>query len=239
MDWVGEMFKWLGYAAVWFGAPVGIAFAAFRFLGSKWIENKFATQLEAHKHEQSKELEKLRHKINAAFSRLTKIHEKEFEVLPEAWYKLQDALGRISGLTSLIREYPDLNRMDGAQLAEFLQQSDLYDFEKEELRKTGDKNAYYRERRFWHDLKYAKDAFGDFHNYTIRNRIFLTSDLFQQFQKIDDVMRDAIVYKEEGQEDSDVEMSRDAYKKIRDEVNPVRDEIERLIQKRLHYHEAE
>jgi len=73
---------------------------------------------------------------------LTKIHEKEFQVLPEAWYKLQDALGRISGVASLFQQYPDVNRMDAAQLAEFLQQSDLYDSEKENLRKAGDKNAY-------------------------------------------------------------------------------------------------
>ena len=167
MDWASEVFKWLGYAAVWFGGAVGIAFAAFRFLGAKWIENKFATQLEAHKHEQAKELEELRHKISAAFSRVTKIHAKESEVLPEVWYKLQDALGRISGVTSLWQQYPDLSRMDATQLAEFLQQSDLYESEKEELRKTNDKNAYYQEKRFRHDLKLAYDAFWDFHNYTM------------------------------------------------------------------------
>jgi hypothetical protein len=124
-------------------------------------------------------------------------------------------------------------------LAEFIQQSDLFDFEKEELRKTNDKNAYYRNKRFWHDLKSAKDAFQDFHNYTIRNRIFLSSDLFQQFQRIDDVMWEGIVLREEGEEGDDREMRMDANSKIKDEVNPVRDEIERQIQRRLHYHEAE
>ncbi len=239
MDSASEMFKWLGQVVLWLGGATVTAFAAFKFLASKWIENKFATQLEAHKHEQAKELEELRHKINAAFSRVTKIHEKEFEALPEAWYKLQDALGRISGVTSSVARYPDPNRMDATQLAEFLKQSDLYDFEKEELRKAGDKNAYYQEGRFWHDLKYAKDAFWDFHNYTVRNRIFLSSDLFEQFQKIDDVMWEAIVYMESGQKERDSKMRDEAYKKIREEVNPIRDEIERLIQKRLHYHEAQ
>lgn len=111
MDWVGEMFTWLSHTALWLAGAVGIAFTAFRFLGSKWIETKFAARLEAYRHEQTKELEELRHKINAAFSRMTKIHEKEFEALPEAWYKLQDALGHISGLTSVVQCYPDLNRM--------------------------------------------------------------------------------------------------------------------------------
>jgi hypothetical protein len=239
MDWVQEMSKWLGQMVFWFVGAVGVAFAVFRFLGSKWIENKFAGQLERHKHEQAKELEELRHKINSAFNRLTKIHEKEFEVLPQAWYKLQDALGRISGVTSLLQQYPDLDRMGATQLAEFIQQSDLFDFEKEELRKTNDKNAYYRNKRFWHDLKSAKDAFWDFHNYTIRNRIFLSSDLFGQFRRIDDVMWEGIVLREEGEEGDDREMRMDANSKIKDEVNPVRDEIERQIQRRLHYHEAE
>jgi len=88
-------------------------------------------------------------------------------------------------------------------------------------------------------VKYAKEAFGEFHNYTIRNRIFLSSNLFKQFQKIDDVMWEAIVQREYGQEGDDQSMWLEAYKKIRDETNPIRDEIERLIQKRLHYHEAE
>jgi len=129
--------------------------------------------------------------------------------------------------------------MDAAQLAEFLRQSDLYDFEKEDLRKAGDKNAYYQKRRLWHTAKYAKEAFGGFHNYTIRNRIFLSTDLFQQFQKIDDMMWEAIVLRELDEEGDDRKMWTDANKKIRDDINPVRDEIERLIQKRLHYHEAE
>jgi len=78
------MLKWPGQVVLWLGGATVTAFAAFKFLASKWIENKFATQLEAHKHEPAKELEELRHRINSAFSRLTKIHEKEFEVLPEA-----------------------------------------------------------------------------------------------------------------------------------------------------------
>ncbi len=238
MDWVQEMSRWLGRTVLWFGGAVTVAFAAFRFLGSKWIEDKFATRLQAHKHAQAKELEELRHKINSTFNRLTKIHQKEFEVLPEAWNKLQDALGRTSGLTSLYQEYPDLNRMEESQLAEFLRRSDLYDFEKEGLLKEDDRNTYHMERKFWHDLKNAKGAFHDFHNYMIRNRIFLSSDLFQQFQKVDDIIGEAIICRECGEGDGDMKMWTNAYKKIRDEIDPIRDEIERLIQKRLRYHEA-
>lgn len=239
MDWLQEMYKCFGQMGLWLAVTTGTAYLAFRFLGARWIENRFATRLEAHKHEQAKELEELRHKINAAFSRVTKIHEKEFEVLPEAWNKLQDTLGRISAVTSLYQQYPDVNRMTTSELAEFVEQSDLSASEKEELLKQGDKTVYYQEKRFRHDLKNAKDSFWDFHNYSIRNRIFLTPDLFEQFQTIDDVMWQAIVLRESGQEDNGHQMWTDAYKKIKDEINPIRDEIERLIQTRLRYHEAE
>lgn len=45
MDWADEMFKWLGQMVLWFAGAAGTAFAAFRFLGSKWIENKCATRM--------------------------------------------------------------------------------------------------------------------------------------------------------------------------------------------------
>jgi len=93
MNPLEQMLNYLGELVLYTGSIVGFTFLFFRFLGKRWIENIFSKNLEKWKHELNKELEQYRYKINALFNRVTKIHEKEFEVLPEAWLKMQDALG--------------------------------------------------------------------------------------------------------------------------------------------------
>ncbi|MBW8000895.1 MAG: hypothetical protein FVQ80_02605 [Planctomycetes bacterium] len=189
-----------------------------------------------------RKLQQQKAEYNKLFNRVTKIHEKEFEVLPEAWFKMQDALGRISSLVSRITLRPDLDRMGEAALEEFMAKSKLYEHEKKELRESPNKLDYYQKTIFWHDSHEAQQAFQDFHNYIIRNQIFLTSKLQEQFMKLDDIMWSAIVYRKEGEGGKDSasrEMRMSAYKQIRDDVEPIRDEIADLLQKRLHYHDAD
>jgi hypothetical protein len=231
--------QFLGKVLAYGGGGAAAAYLVFTFFGKKLIDRWFAERLEITRHELNKQLEETRYKMNSLFNRVTKIHEKEFEVLPEAWHKMQDALGRISGLTSLFHQYPDINRMSPAALQEFLAKSILHEFEKQELLQADDKMSYYQDKMFWHELRVVEEAFFDFHNYIVRNKIFLSLDLQEQFTKVDDVMRSAIVERKVGHEADDHQMWVKAYKKIKEEVNPIRDTIEKQVQTRLHYHEAE
>ena len=221
------------------GGGAVVAYAIFTFLGKKWIENKLAERLEVYKHKLDEELERTRYKINSLFSRVSKIHEKEFEVLPEAWHKMHEALGRIAQLVSLVRYYPDLNTMGQPALREFLEKSRLHEFEKQELLEAKNKVLYYEDKIFWHDLRDVEEAFRDFHNYIIRNKIFLSLDLQEQFTKIDKILVSAIVQRKAGQEANGREMWGKAYEKINQEINPIMEVVEKLVQARLHYHEVD
>ena len=57
MEFEQEILKFIGRAVTYGGGGAVVAFLLFRFLGSKWIESKFAESLEAYKHAQAKELE--------------------------------------------------------------------------------------------------------------------------------------------------------------------------------------
>jgi len=230
--------QFIGKAVAYVVVCAVVAYAIFKFLGKKWIEGKFAERLEAYRNELKKELEHTRYEINALFSRVTKINEKEFEVLSEAWHKMQDALGRASQFTSYIQHYPDLNNMSQRGLEEFLEKSRLHEFEKQELLQARDKVSYYEDKIFWYELRSVEESFMAFHNYIIKNKIFLSQDLQEQFTKIDDIIWNAIVERKVGHEANDREMWDKAYKKIRDEVNSIRDVIEKLVQTRLHYQDA-
>lgn len=230
--------QFLGRVLAYGGGGAAAAYLFFTFLGKKWIDSRFAERLETTKLELNKELEETRYRINSLFNRVTKIHEKEFEVLPEAWHKMQNALGRISSFTSLFQQYPDINRMSPQELQEFLAKSIIYEYEKQELLQAGDKLSYYQDKMFWHELRAVEEAFFDFHNYIVTNQIFLSLDLQEQFTKADDIMLSAIVERKVGHEAGDKQMWYKAYKKIKEEINPIRDTIEKLVQIRLHYHDV-
>jgi len=215
------------------GTAAGIAYGLFVFLGKKWLENRFAERLEAYKHEQRKELEEIRFRINAQFNRLTKIHEREIVVLPKTWHELQTALTALRGFASPMRQYSDLDHMTEAQLEHFLASIDFADWEKDELRRSRKKLEYYQERIFIHELYETKLAFQRFHEYIQYNSIFLSKDIKDLFEKLDDKMWSAIIDKQVGHEGKDWKMQRTAWKTVSEDVKPLLEKIEGLVQKRL------
>lgn len=100
----------------------------FKWLGQRWLERKFAERFEAYKNEQRKELEEYKFRINSLFNKITKIHEKEIEVLPLTWQKLIDANGHVKAFISPYQELQDLNRMDSKELQFFIKNSELEEF---------------------------------------------------------------------------------------------------------------
>src|SRR5437867_8574244 len=93
------------------GGAAALAYGLFVWLGKRWLEQHFAKSLERLRHEQAKEIEHVRHEINSLFSRVSKIHEREFEVLPAAWQKLHESYGRVFKACSRLVDYLDLSRM--------------------------------------------------------------------------------------------------------------------------------
>ena len=230
MDPVYEL---IGRVVAYSGGAVAIAYAAFVFLGKKWLDAKFDERLTSFRHEQNKELEQLRFRINAQFNRVSKIHEKEIEVLPQAWTKMMDALGAVRFFASPMREYQDLDRLTPAQFEAFLDGSTLADWEKAEIRVAPSKLKYYQDRRFYHELRDARNAVHEFHVDITSNSIFLSQDIKTKFLKIDDELWSAIVDTETGHEARDFKMKNSSFKKLRKDVEPIKDELEALVQRRL------
>jgi hypothetical protein len=164
VDLVALTFKWiasLGITAT-VAAAAAAAYATFQFLGKKWLDAHFAVRLEKFKHDQNQEIERLRYRINALMDRTTKLHQHEFEVLPEVWHKLGIAFTAASNFTSRTTSYPDLDRMSEPQYTEFLASSELLSWQKEELLKAGNRNNLYQKMIFWHRLHDVKSAHADF-----------------------------------------------------------------------------
>jgi hypothetical protein len=65
-----ELLAWFAAVGISAAALAGVALWLFRLFSQKWLETKFGKQLEAYKHAQQRELEKLKLEINTQFDRV-------------------------------------------------------------------------------------------------------------------------------------------------------------------------
>lgn len=229
----------VGQVVTYGGGTFSICYLALRTLGMRWLDEKFKKRLVEFKRFQDQEFENYRFEINKLFNRITKIHEMEFEILPTAWQKLQIAHGIVSEMTSPLQSYPDLDKMSNLELSEFLKSSGLFEFQKDELLKEKNKLEYYREKIF--RIRYSEVArkIMEFHNYILLNKILLKKEMFELFSEIDSrlyeshLMSDALIDKSHATE---------IWKTLREannNIQPLINKLEELIQKRLHFEDAE
>ena len=173
-----------------------MAYGVFRALGAGWLDKHFQTKLELFKHEQQKEIEQLRRDINSEFSRISKVHQKEFEVLPQAWQLMHIAQGYVADLVARLRFFPDFDRMTEPQFEEFVQSCPLSPVQRQELRDAHNRWAYYTNTIRWIDLRQARSAQIALGNCLALNSIFMTEDLRQQFKQINQDIATIIVNEE-------------------------------------------
>jgi hypothetical protein len=191
MDLIELALKWIAGLGITAGVAGGAGYTAFQFFGKKWLDAHFAERLEKFRHEQNQEIERLRYRVNALMDRTAKLHQHEFEVLPEVWSRLGIAFTAATDFTSRLVSYPDLDSMQSAQFSEFIGKSELPDWQKEELRECKDRNDRYQEMIFWHRLQKVVDCHAEFHNYFISKGIFIQLDLKEKIRDLSNMMYDA------------------------------------------------
>lgn len=191
-----QILAFIGAVVVGGGGLGVIVYQIFKALGGKWLDQRFESRLQSLRHEHGKEIEQLRFKISALLDRTTKMHQREFEVLPEAWQILNDAYWATRAAVSLGRSYPDLSAMTPPQLNAFISKSQLEDWERDELQSAPDPNAYYQKRIDIRRLSDAKNQAQNSYTFTMKNGIFIEASLRQQFSALHDLIWDALIDEE-------------------------------------------
>lgn len=186
-DVLGKLVALLGGV----GAVAAACFGLFKWLGERWLESKFQTRLEAFKHEQQKELEELRFRINSLFDRTIKLHQREFEVLPEAWSRLVVAHGAVEHLIYGLRSFPDIDAMEPDRLEEFLSETNLSAHQKDELKNANPKLAYYRKFIEEEIISDCRNNLMEFNNYLGQHGIFLHPEINVKFHGLNGLIRAA------------------------------------------------
>lgn len=233
---IDQVLRFFGEVVVYGGGSAAVAFLLFKHLGKGWIDARFAERLEAFKHDQAKELQRLKVEVESLLSGALKIQEREFTVLPEAWQKLNEAYSLTGWIVSPLQQYPDVGRMADDQLEEFLNSGELLESQRRRVRESHDRDKTYQEAIFWHRLGRAKKAVGELQNYTVSHGLFLPPPLKQQFAEMRPILWESLTSLEVGREATDYKMQTDAWTQLQAKGTPLHDAIEKSIERRLHSH---
>lgn len=238
MTAVDQVLRFFGEVVLYGGGSAAVAFFLFRHLGKGWIEARFAERLEAFKHEQAKELQRLEVEVESLLSGALKIQDREFTVLPEAWHKLNDAYSLTGWVVSPLQEYPAISRMSDDELEEFLATSELLATQRTRVRTSerANRDNTYQDIIFWHRLGKAKKAVSELQNYTISHGLFLPPPLKQHFAEMRPILWEALANVEVGREANDGKMRSEAWKGLQEKGEPLHQAIEKAIEQRLHSH---
>lgn len=172
------------------GGAAAFAFYLFRQFGEKWLSSVFERRLEALRHEQAQEIERLRFRIAKMLDRASKLSQREFEVLPDAWAKLVDAYYGARAHVSGLKQIPAVDQMSEEQLEEFLRSSELTETQKNELRNSDNRAGTYHELIYWHEKARIEGVARELSRYLAKFGIFMTTK--DRFTEIERMIWDAL-----------------------------------------------
>jgi hypothetical protein len=185
-----DVWAFLGTVVLAGGGGGAVVFYLCKVFGERWLNAKFDERLASFKHEQQKEIERLRFRINALMDRTTKLHQSEFDVLPEAWGLLNEAFDKIRGLGFRFDQI--LDGIPEEQLNDFLSKSPLTNYEQTQVKAASGKTKSYAHFLDQHLLTDALAVYNRYGIYVRTRGIFIERTLLDKFHEIEKLMIDAL-----------------------------------------------
>ncbi|MQX70111.1 hypothetical protein [Sinorhizobium meliloti] len=235
-EWGKSTLALLGLGGVTVGGAAAVGYGLFKWLGEKWIDQKFKKQMETYKIEQSRELERLRHKINGVFDRTIRLHTKEFEVLPDLWGKLVEAHAWGANYISALQEYADVGRMDDEELEEYLAGTTFMEVQKRDIRDAPNGSERLKTFTKISDLyrhNEAAEKIRIFATSLRKDGIFVKPEIKADMDELLKLIRDAVLEKRMNEEDDIRPRLRDEFKRFKNEAQQLLEKIEAMIADRL------
>jgi len=176
------------------GGGAVVASAVIRSFGEKWLEGRFASRLEELRHQQATEMERLRFKVAGLLDRATKLNQREFEVLPEAWGKIDTAFVHALTALAVYRTYPELGSMSEEHCEEFLSGSKLAKYKIGEILKLkpADRSTAYVEAMGWIELNEAIAAHHEAYQTLRHHGLFINPETYGKLDEFLNVVYDAL-----------------------------------------------
>lgn len=175
------------------GGGAVVAYALFRALGAKWLDNHFAARVQALKHSHDQEMAHLKLRIDGQLDRAVKLNQREFEVVPGVWACVTEAHYAVLSAFSAFQSYPDLGRMSEPQLETFLAKSEIEEWQKDEIRGRTSfaRSEYYVKIAGWRRVNDADAAIVAFNRELLSKGIFLHPETFEKLDEFAAPLRKA------------------------------------------------
>lgn len=230
---IQPLFALVGLGGLTIASAVAAAFALFKWMGEKWVDQHFKKELERSKNEHQQELERLKHRINSVFDRTIRLHTKEYEVLPDLWGRLVDAYRASAAYLSAFQSYPNVSRMRDDELEELLAGSPFTDSQKKDVRDSGNRLDTYVKLANFYRYKAAIEKLQEFNDHFRRNGIFVQPELKSDMDRMIDFVWRAVTEQRTNEEENVRPRLRVDQKKLEDEGKPLFAQIEKSVQARL------
>lgn len=221
-----------GALGITVAVAVAAAWAAFTWFGQRWIENRFSRAADHYRAEQAQELEKLKHRINSAFDRLTRQHDREFEVLPDLWAKLVDARMFALDYVSVHQRTAIIDLLTDEALEEFLQEKPFMEWQKREIIEAGNRQEKFDEtnNRYRHHAVVRELAV--FNQEFSKKGIFIPPELEELMRKLSKLIETAVSQQNFNRQ-FDRPHKRDAIDALEKEGEDLHLQIKKLVTERL------
>lgn len=215
------------------GGGGAAAYALFQFLGAKWLENKFSERLEALKHEQAKDLAEFQLQIDTALDHATKLHSREFDILPKLWEMASAAFNACKWIAAGMQLITTPAEDNGPSLDRWIARQEIEDWQKEELKIAADRGKYLGQALNYRDFNRAERLRFEFQSFLLTNSIFLAEDMKAAFVGINNRMIEVITEREMNLSDPSSRPMRDAARAFRDAGQKEFDSLEQMVRARL------
>ena len=131
-----QVVEFLGRFFVYGVPAVGIFWLIFQKAVDRWVDAHFAKKQKQFEHDQAKELQRLKVKIDTVIQGALRLQEREFKLLPEAWEKISEAFGLAMWLSAPFQQYPSIQSLNASELDEYLEKSDFFETQKKKIKEA-------------------------------------------------------------------------------------------------------
>jgi hypothetical protein len=172
-----QLWIYIGQIVAIGGGGAAVSYLLFQQYGKAWLESKFSQRLEELRHEQNKEVARLRIEIDSMLNGALKLQEKEFEILPKVWELLDKCYLQLILVTSPFGSYADIDSMDEEQVEELLAMTNFTESQKKSVRQANPKRKKYVDNLIWERINESKDSTTELGNYISLKGILMPFDL--------------------------------------------------------------
>jgi hypothetical protein len=228
--------KLIGQVVLYGGGSVGIGWLLLQKSAERWVDAHFAKRQKEFEHEQAKELQRIKAKLDTVIQGSLKLQEREFKIIPEAWEKISEAYSVADWLCSPLQSYASLRWMSAAELEEFLSKREhLSETQKQAIRDKPleDRDKLWQEFETNKRYNKAREALAAADGFVKANSIFLSDDLRKMFNQQVEIVWRALIAFEVGIQSGDYTMRASSSEMLKNEGKPQHEQLEKAVRARL------